>query len=143
MIRCLFCAAVLAALLSPHPQAQNKAKPAAAAVESAFAPFTHFSATMSGGLIKDEPRKIYRSGNLFRVDLDGVYHVTDLATSTTWFIHPDSCTRVWRSDVHSYPSPPIATTRLSGSRARTKRASTATHAKLKTSPLPRKKATSK
>ncbi len=103
MIRCLFCAAVLAALLSPNLQGQKTTKPATAGGDSPFAPFTHFSATMTGGLIKDEPRKIYRSGNLFRVDLDRVYHITDLATDTTWSIHPDRCTRVWRSDVHSYP----------------------------------------
>ena len=103
MIRCLFCAALLAALLLPNVQAQKTAKPGPTGAENPFAPFTHFSATMTGGLIKDEPRKIYRSGNLFRVDLDRVYHITDLATDTTWSIHPDRCTRVWRSDVHSYP----------------------------------------
>ncbi len=103
MIRCLFCAAVLAILLLPNVQAQKTAKPAASGVENPFTPFTHFSATMSGGIIKDEPRKIYRSGNLFRVDLDGLYHITDLATNTTWSVHPDRCTHVSSPDVRSYP----------------------------------------
>ena len=103
MIRCLFCAAVLAAVLLPNLQAQKRAKPEAAVVESPFAPFTHFSATMTGGLLKDEPRKIYRSGNLFRVDLDGRYHITDLARDTTWSVNPDRCTRVSGPDVHSFP----------------------------------------
>ncbi len=103
MIRWLFCAAVLAALLSPNLQAQKKAKPVAAGVESPFAPYTHFSATMSGGLLKDEPRKIYRSGNLFRIDLDGRYHITDFASDSTWSVRPDRCTHVSGPDVHSYP----------------------------------------
>ena len=90
-------------MLLPNLQAQKRAKPEAAVVESPFAPFTHFSATMTGGLLKDEPRKIYRSGNLFRVDLDGRYHITDLARDTTWSVNPDRCTRVSGPDVHSFP----------------------------------------
>jgi len=103
MIRWLLSAAVGAALLLPNLQGQKTTKPATAGGDSPFAPFTHFSATMSGGLLKDEPRKIYRSGNLFRVDLDGLYHITDFARDTTWSVRPDRCTRVARADVHSYP----------------------------------------
>ena len=103
MIRWLFCAAVLVALLLPNVQAQKTAKPATAGGDSPFAPFTHFSATMTSGLLKDEPRRVYRSGDLFRVDLDGLYHITDLASDTTWSVRPDRCTRAPRPDVRSYP----------------------------------------
>ncbi len=103
MIRWLFCAAVLVALLLPNVQAQKTAKPATAGGDSPFAPFTHFSATMTSGLLKDEPRRVYRSGNLFRVDLDGLYHITDLASDTTWSVRPDRCTRASGPDVRSYP----------------------------------------
>ena len=53
MIRCLFCAAVLAALLSPHPQAHNKAKPPAAPSRSPFPRFPRYEALLrNAGLAK-------------------------------------------------------------------------------------------
>jgi outer membrane lipoprotein-sorting protein len=104
MIRCLLGVAFIAALLSVSAHAQKTpAKPAVAGAQHPFALFTHFSATMTGGLLKDEPRKVYRSGNLMRVDLDNEFHVTDLAGGTTWVVRPESCTHVPGPDARSYP----------------------------------------
>jgi hypothetical protein len=103
MIRRLLNVAVLVALLLPKLHAQKAAKPGTASGDSPFAPFAQFSATLTSGLLKDEPRKVYRSGKFFRVDLDGTYHVTDLALGTTWSIRPERCTRVSGPDIRSYP----------------------------------------
>jgi len=106
MIRRLIAIAVFASLMWSFPsvQAEEKpAKPAPANTQNPLAPFTHFSATMTGGLLKDEPRKIYRSGNLLRVDLDNKFHVTDLVRNSTWAVHPERCSHVGGPDVRSYP----------------------------------------
>ena len=102
MIRCSLGVAFLAALLSVNAPAQKTpAKPAGA--QHPLALFTHFSATMTGGLLKDEVRRVYRSGNLMRVDLDNEFHVTDLASGTTWVVRPERCTHVPGPDARSYP----------------------------------------
>jgi len=103
MIRTLLNVAVLVALLLANVQAQKTVKPATAGGVSPFAPFTQFSATLTSGLLKDEPRKVYRSGEFFRVDLDGTYHITDLALGTTWSIRAEHCTSVSGPDIRSYP----------------------------------------
>jgi hypothetical protein len=106
MIRRLIAIAVFSGLMWSFPsvQAEEKpAKPGPANTQNPLAPFTHFSATMTGGLLKDEPRKIYRSGNLLRVDLDNKFHVTDLVRNSTWAVHPERCSHVGGPDVRSYP----------------------------------------
>jgi len=106
MIRYMIGIAVFASLLWSFPSvqaAEKPAKPAPANTQNPLAPFTHFSATMTGGLLKDEPRKIYRSGNLLRVDLDNKFHVTDLVRNSTWAVHPERCSHVGGPDVRSYP----------------------------------------
>ena len=106
MIRRLIAVAVFAGLMWSFPSvqaAEKPAKPASANTQNPLASFTHFSATMTGGLLKDEPRKIYRSGNLLRVDLDNKFHVTDLVRNSTWAVHPERCSHVYGPDVRSYP----------------------------------------
>jgi hypothetical protein len=106
MVRHMIGIAVCVNLLLSFASSQGQeaaAKSGPGKTESPLAPFTRFSATMTGGLLKDVPRKVYRSENLFRVDLDGVFHVTDLIRNTTWSVHPDRCSRFSSPDVRSYP----------------------------------------
>src|SRR5215813_9817369 len=65
--------------------------------------FTSFTATMSGGIIKEQPKKIFRSGDLVRIDLPGKFHVTNLSTSETWAVHPDRCAHMPVPDIATYP----------------------------------------
>jgi len=58
---------------------------------------------MSGGLVKDEGTKIFRSGNLMRINLEKEYRLTDLENSTTWVVRPAKCTHVPGPDGRSYP----------------------------------------
>jgi hypothetical protein len=69
---------------------------------------TGFSATMSGGLAQEDPKKIYRSGNLVRVAFEKKYHVTDLNNRVTWVVHPDRCTRFPGPDVDTLPFLPLS-----------------------------------
>src|SRR5215470_6387023 len=72
-------------------------------IENPLASYTHFSASMSGGLVKDEGTKIFRSGNLMRINLEKEYRLTDLENSTTWVVRPAKCTHVPGPDGRSYP----------------------------------------
>jgi hypothetical protein len=55
--------------------------------QNPFEAVREFSATMSGGLIgPPSDGKIYRSGDLMRVDLPTEYMVTDLATNATFAV---------------------------------------------------------
>ena len=102
VVRAGMCTTLLLSFALADSQ-QKASKSMTPGAQSPLAPFTHFSATLSGGLLKDEPRKIYRSGDLLRVDLDNKFHVTDLIRNKTWAVHPDRCTQVGSPDVHSYP----------------------------------------
>lgn len=87
--------------LLPAAWAQPASHPATAG--PLLAPFTYFSAIMSGGIVKEQPKKIYRSGDLVRIDLPGKFHVTSLRTKGTWAVHPDRCTYLPAPDVATYP----------------------------------------
>jgi hypothetical protein len=55
--------------------------------QNPFEAVREFSATMSGGLVgTPSDGKIYRSGDLMRVDLPSEYMVTDLATNATFAV---------------------------------------------------------
>jgi hypothetical protein len=106
MIRHLILAAFLVALfLSVHgAQGQEKnAQPLPAGVRNPLATFTHFSATMTGGALKEGPRRVYRSGNLMRIDLDQEHHITDLVGMSTYVVHPERCTHIPSVDVRGFP----------------------------------------
>lgn len=63
-----------------------------------------FSATLNGGIGKDHDRKVYRSGNLMRLDFeDGAYRITDLQRGTTWGVTPRFCTKFGIADAGTFP----------------------------------------
>src|SRR5215470_16759514 len=100
-------ALVLVAVLIPCAQSQQRPappeKPAAGDPLNPLVAYPHFSALMSGGFLKEDPRKIYRSGDLLRVDMeDKYYRVTDLEKKVMWSVYPDHCTKVEQPDARSY-----------------------------------------
>jgi hypothetical protein len=99
--------ALLALLLwlVPGTQAQKKppAKPADTAAENPLASFTHFSAVMNGGMGGDVNRKIYRSGDLVRLEFSDFFRIVSLHKSGTWSVHPDRCSYGAVADVGVYP----------------------------------------
>ena len=93
-------------LLPSLAKAQNRpaSHPAGSSlVDSVLIPFTHFSATVSGGLVNESSKRMYRSGNRIRVDLTGKFHLTDLHNHSTWAVHPDRCSHFPVPDVTAYP----------------------------------------
>jgi hypothetical protein len=85
--------------------AQNRTAihPAISPSDSTLIPFSHFSATISGGLMNEAPKRIYRSGDLLRVDLTDNFHLTDLHDRSTRAIHTDYCSHFPAPDVAVYP----------------------------------------
>jgi hypothetical protein len=71
--------------------------------QNPFSLFTQFSATMSGGPMKMEPMRIYRSGELFRADYDDQYRITSLEKRTTWIVMRKQCSKLAMPDGASYP----------------------------------------
>lgn len=86
-------------------QTLAKSRPVASAVvaKNPFDSFKTFSATLNGGIGRDHDRKIYRSGNLMRLDFADSYRITDLEKQTTWGVYPDSCREFSAPDAASYP----------------------------------------
>jgi hypothetical protein len=87
-------------------QAQRKEAPVSASQESQnplVSDFKSFSAKVSGGIAGDHDRKIYRSGNLMRLDFEDSYRVTDLSTLKMWGVTGDSCVEFERPDAGSFP----------------------------------------
>jgi len=82
---------------------QTKAASPKAASEIPFDSFRSFSAEMTGGLRNDQNRKIYRSGNLMRLDFDDHYRVVDLSGATTWGVEPKRCAFIAAPDAGSFP----------------------------------------
>jgi hypothetical protein len=79
-------------VLVPTLQAQNP-----------FSLITQFSATMSGGPMKMEPVRVYRSGELFRADYEDHYRITSLERRTSWIVMPKQCSKLSMPDGASYP----------------------------------------
>ncbi len=104
MVRWSLAAALALAIFLAPIQAQKKKQPAKPAppapAEAMGGSFTAFTATMSGGLMREQPKKVYRLGDLMRVDLPNKYDVSDLRKRITWVVHPDRCTL--------YPGPDTA-----------------------------------
>jgi hypothetical protein len=65
--------------------------------------FKEFSATATGGMMGLQSNKVYRSGNLMRLDLEDQYRITDLKTLTTWVVYPKRCSHVDMPDAGAYP----------------------------------------
>ncbi|HSZ63060.1 MAG TPA: hypothetical protein VK828_14755 [Terriglobales bacterium] len=75
-------ASLLLALCLALPAIAESPKP-----QNPFEAVREFSATMNGGLIgTSSDGKVYRSGDLMRVDLATEYMVTDLATNATFAV---------------------------------------------------------
>jgi len=91
-----------AAAIAQAPGTVNSVPPSVTA-PNPFDSFTSFSATMTGGLRADQNRKIYRSGNLMRLDFDGSYRVVDLKKHTTWGVGGGHCAEIAAPDAGSYP----------------------------------------
>ena len=106
----LFCVALLICVLAVpvcvQGQTQRKEAPKAASQESEnplVSQFKSFSAKVTGGIAKDHDRKIYRSGNLMRLDFDKSYRVSDLNTLKMWGVTGKSCVAFERPDAGTYP----------------------------------------
>jgi len=107
------CVLTLAACLLAQTQAKESPKPAKQAQKAIrketqsqyplVSEFKSFSANVTGGLANDHDRKIYRSGNLMRVDFEGEYRITDLDTLRMWGINGDQCVMFGKPDVSSFP----------------------------------------
>ena len=100
LLSCIF-------LFAPHLQAQvHKAeapKPTPKKVLNPLTEFRFFSANVSGGIAHDHDRKIYRSGNLMRLDFEDSYRVTDLSTLKMWGISGARCVAFERPDAGTFP----------------------------------------
>jgi hypothetical protein len=68
-----------------------------------FDSFRYFSATLNGGITRDTNRRIYRSGNLIRLDFDGSYRITDLEKVMTWGVDPHACVQIALPDAGTFP----------------------------------------
>jgi len=97
---------VLAVPVCFQGQTQRKAAPKAPSPESQnplVSQFKSFSAKVSGGIARDHDRKIYRSGNLMRLDFGDEYRVSDLNTLHMWSVTGDSCAKFDRPDAGTFP----------------------------------------
>ena len=65
--------------------------------------FKFFSANVTGGIAQDHDRKIYRSGNLMRLDFEDSYRVTDLDTLKMWGVTGKQCMEFSRPDAGTFP----------------------------------------
>jgi hypothetical protein len=107
------CVLTLAACLQAQTQGKEAPKPAKPAPKATsketrtpnplVSEFRSFSANVSGGIADDHDRKIYRSGNLMRLDFEGEYRITDLDTLTMWGVAGDRCTMFGRPDAGTFP----------------------------------------
>ena len=98
-VTCVSLTSIGAQVKPAHP-----AKRVAVDPQNPLVAYPHFSAMMSGGFLKEEPRKIYRSGDLIRVDMDGGwYRITDIEKKIMWSVRPDRCMRVEQPDARTYP----------------------------------------
>lgn len=71
--------------------------------QNPFSLVTQFSATMSGGPMKMEPKRVYRSGEQFRADYADQYRITNLKKRTSWIVTPKQCSKLAMPDGASYP----------------------------------------
>jgi hypothetical protein len=103
----LACVLALATCLQAQVKKKESEKPTHKELQTQnplVSEFKFFSANVSGGLAQDHDRKIYRSGNLLRVDFDnGEYRITDLSTLKMWGITGKQCAAFSRPDVSSFP----------------------------------------
>jgi hypothetical protein len=108
------CVLTLAACLQAQTQGREAPKPAKQAPKATrkeiqsqnplVSEFRSFSANVSGGIANDHDRKIYRSGDLMRLDFDhGEYRITDLNTLKMWGVAGESCFEFPRPDAGTYP----------------------------------------
>jgi hypothetical protein len=110
MITGLFRKAVFLYLLVLVPNYANAQKLDVAGAHSKnakssnpFAEFREFSAIINGGLGDDHDRRIYRSGDLMRLDFDDDYRVTDLKNLTMWAVKQRQCVVLLAPDAGTYP----------------------------------------
>ena len=108
------CVLTLAACLQAQTQWKEAPKPATQTPRATrketqsqyplVSEFRFFSANVSGGIVNDHDRKIYRSGNLMRLDFDnGEYRITDLDALRMWGVFGDQCTMFGKPDASSFP----------------------------------------
>ena len=95
-------------VLTTNVQAQTHKTetPKAAAskeIQNPLGQFKTFSANVTGGIAQDHDRKIYRSGNLMRLDFDDSYRVTDLNTLKMWGVSGEHCVEFNRPDAGTFP----------------------------------------
>lgn len=108
------CVLTLAACLQAQTQGKEAPRPAKQAPKATRKPtqtqnplvseFRYFSANETGGIANDHDKKIYRSGNLMRLDFDhGAYRITDLDTLRMWGVAGDRCVMFDRPDAGTFP----------------------------------------
>lgn len=101
LLSCVLAVTVCLQGQTPHKQASKAASPESQ--NPLIRKFKFFSAKVSGGIARDHERRIYRSGNLMRLDFDDSYRVTDLSTLKMWGVTGDSCLQFERPDAGTYP----------------------------------------
>jgi len=85
-------------------QSPAKAAPAKSSSQNPLDSFKNFAATLNGGMGRDHDRKIYRSGNLLRLDFDrGSYRIVDLEKGITWGVDANTCSQFMALDAGSFP----------------------------------------
>lgn len=100
LLSCIF-------LFAPNLPAQahkgDAPKSASKEIQNPLGEFKSFSANVSGGIAQDHDRRIYRSGNLIRLDFQGSYRVTDLSSLKMWGVTGDRCVEFDRPDAGTFP----------------------------------------
>jgi hypothetical protein len=99
-------ASLIVSLLVPQTEAQDEHAPQFATAQSSGNPFElfqNFSATLNGGLGRDQDRRIFRSGKLMRLDFADHYRITDMEEPATWGMFPDRCAKFPMPDAGTWP----------------------------------------
>jgi hypothetical protein len=106
------CSQTSAQTSAPAPAQTSAPTPAQTPAQNPFDAFQQFSASVSGGPMKWDKMKIYRSGNQMRADYsyEKEYRVTSLVKRAGWVIRPlegvtrpKECRRMSLMDGATYP----------------------------------------
>ena len=99
----LSCILAVASCLQAQTQGKVTSEPVHLDNQNPLVGFKHFSADVTGGIAHDHDRKIYRSGDLMRLDFEDSYRVSDLVTLHMWGVTGNKCVEFSRPDAGTFP----------------------------------------
>lgn len=93
----------LALFLQAQPPRKPVGTPPVLENPNPLSAFRSFSGNVTGGIARDQDRKIYRLGKLVRLDYETGYRITDLETRQMWGVDGNHCLEFPNPDAGSFP----------------------------------------